>query len=241
MSACDEARVASHRIAAVTLRVIPHVERRARLILVADHDVLRLGLRAVLEASRRLDVVADVATVAEASMAAAAHHPDLVVIVAPLADETWIGVCREVLASARDTRVVILGECLDEASAREAARAGAVGWVSRRIGAPQLCRTLADLAAGERTSFTSLASPPRPRGGAMRDVLALTAQERRVLELVADGKTNKEIGTALGLSAKTVKNYLSHAFEKLNVSRRAQAAVLFIKDHGSAFMNGRSV
>jgi two-component system response regulator DevR len=66
----------------------------------------------------------------------------------------------------------------------------------------------------------------------MRDVLALTTQERRVLRLVADGKTNREIGFALGLSTKTVKNYLSHAFEKLNVSRRAQAAVLFVREHG---------
>ena len=231
----------SYRTAGVTLRVAPRVERRARVLLVADHDVMRLGLRALLEASRRLEVVADVATVAEASMAAAAHHPELVLVAVPFVDDTWIDVCREVLASARDTRVVILGECLDEASTREAARAGVVGWVSRRVGAQQLCRTLADLATGDRTSFTSLASPPRPRGsGAMRDVLALTTQERRVLELVADGRTNKEIGTALGLSAKTVKNYLSHAFEKLNVSRRAQAAVLFIKDHGRGFMNGRA-
>jgi two-component system response regulator DevR len=221
--------------------VVPRPERRARVLLVAEHDVMRVGLRALLEPSRRLEVVADVATAAEASVAAAAHHPELALIAAVSPNDTWIEICREIVASAHDTRVVILGECVDGAAAREAARAGAVGWVSRRDGAQQLCRTLVDLATGERTAFASPASPPRPRGVAVRDVLALTMQERRVLELVADGKTNKEIATALGLSAKTVKNYLSHAFEKLNVSRRAQAAVLFIKDHGEGLMNGRSV
>jgi two-component system, NarL family, response regulator DevR len=226
----------------VTLGVVPRLERRARVLLVAEHDVMRLGIRALLDASRRLEVVADVATVAEAAVAAAAHHPEVVLVAAPPANAAWIAVCRKVLASARDTRVVILGECRDEATLRETTRAGAVGWVSRHVGPPQLCRVLTELAAGERSALATLASTPRGRGvDALRDVLTLTTQECRVLELVADGKTNKEIGAALGLSAKTVKNYLSHAFEKLNVSRRAEAAVLFVKDHRGELTNGRSI
>jgi len=131
-----------------------------------------------------------------------------------------------------DVRIVIVGEPADATTA-VAARVGAVGCLSRQLGAQSLCRALRDLAAGAEPLVGEAPTLfPSRRDGAPRDVLALTAQERRVLQLVAHGKTNKEIGTALGLSAKTVKNYLSNAFEKLNVSRRAEAAVLFIKGYG---------
>jgi two-component system response regulator DevR len=108
---------------------------------------------------------------------------------------------------------------------RAAVRAGALGWLSRHADPGGLCRTLRDAAAG--AVRLSADGPPA------RDVLTLTPQERRVLGLVAQGKTNKEIGNTLGLSEKTVKNYLSHAFEKLSVSRRAQAAVLFTRRYGA--------
>jgi two-component system, NarL family, response regulator DevR len=224
------------------LQVVPRADRRPRVLLVTSHDVMRLGLRSLLEASRRLEVVADVPSVAEAAQAAAEHRPALIIVAGQLVDGTAIDACRHVVASVHDARVVILGDGTDEALMLAAARAGAIGYLSRRAGAQSLCRTLRELATGERASLTPCASMPRPRvAGTPRDLLALTAQERRVLRLVADGKTNKEIGRALGLSAKTVKNYLSHAFEKLNVSRRAQAAVLFVKDHGTALMRGEHV
>jgi DNA-binding NarL/FixJ family response regulator len=140
-----------------------------------------------------------------------------------------------VLARVPDTRVVILGDHVDAEAVRAASGVGALGYLSRRMGAQSLCRALHDLAAGAARRVAA-ATPPgvreRFREGAGPGLLALTAQEHRVLELVARGKTNKEIGTTLGLSEKTVKNYLSHAFEKLSVSRRAQAAVLFAKEYG---------
>jgi two-component system, NarL family, response regulator DevR len=226
----------------MTLRVMTPVERPSRVVLAANHDVLRLGLRVLLEASGRLEVVADVSTVPEATVAAAEHRRALVLIAGPLADETGIDACREILRHVHDARVVIIGEYPDAAFALAATRAGAVGCLSRRAGAQHLCRALRELVTGERTSLAPVEWMRRPgRARTVRDVLALTVQERRVLGLVAGGKTNKEIGTTLGLSAKTVKNYLSHAFEKLNVSRRAHAAVLFVKDHGAGLTTGRSV
>jgi two-component system response regulator DevR len=131
---------------------------------------------------------------------------------------------------------VILGDShVDADAARAASGVGALGCLSRRMGAQSLCRALHDLAAGAPRRLPP--APParvreRLRAGAEPGLLALTGQEHRVLELVARGKTNKEIGSTLGLSEKTVKNYLSHAFEKLSVSRRAQAAVLFAKEYG---------
>ena len=203
---------------------------------------MRLGLRALLDASRWLEVVADVATVAEAVVAAAAHRPALILIAGGLSDSAGIDGCRELLARLPDAQIVILGEHADDGAALAATRAGAIGCLSRQVGAQNLCRALRDVVAGAQPGTMPAPSLLRARGPAgVRDVLALTVQERRVLELVAHGKTNKEIGTALGLSAKTVKNYLSHAFEKLNVSRRAQAAVLFIKEYGDAgFVTRRS-
>jgi two-component system response regulator DevR len=211
---------------------VPRAERRARVVLLADHEIMRVGLRALLEASRLIDVVADADTVAAASLAAAANRPALVLVATPLADDTWIDGCRRSLAGLEGVRVVILADHADEATAMAASRAAAVGCLSRHAGAQRLCRALRELAIGDGTSLAASASPPPRSGETMRDVLALTTQERRVLRLVADGKTNREIGFALGLSTKTVKNYLSHAFEKLNVSRRAQAAVLFVREHG---------
>ena len=205
-------------------------ERRIRVLLVGGHEVARLGLRCLLETSHWFDVVGDVGTMADAVAAAAMPRPVLVVVADTSADGRDMDGLQQLRARMPDARIVILGE---HANATMTG-VGAIGCLSRQLSAPHLCRALRDLAAGARpdTGESPSALAPR-RNGLPRDVLALTAQERRVLELVAHGKTNKEIGTALGLSAKTVKNYLSNAFEKLNVSRRAEAAVLFIKRYGA--------
>jgi DNA-binding NarL/FixJ family response regulator len=215
----------------MSLQVLARTERRLRVLIVEEHEVMRLGLRALLGASRWLEVVGDVATVAEALSAVAVRRPDFVVLATGNGNGTRLDGCRELLSRAPDTRIVILDHQADAMSALDARRVGAVACLSRRAGAQTLCRALRELATGAATAAEPPASLARVRSA--RDVLALTAQERRVLTLVAHGKTNKEIGTALGLSAKTVKNYLSHAFEKLNARRRAEAAVLFMKTHGS--------
>jgi DNA-binding NarL/FixJ family response regulator len=217
------------------LRGVSRPYRRVTVLLVEDHDLVRLGLRSLLEAYRTLEVVAEAATVATAVSASVEHRPALVVVARTLRDGSGVDVCREVLARVPDTRVVILGDHVDAEAVRAAAAAGALGYLSRRTGAQNFCRALHDLAVG--TAHRTAGPPPsgareRCRLGNGPGLLALTAQEHRVLELVARGKTNKEIGTTLGLSEKTVKNYLSHAFEKLSVSRRAQAAVLFAKEYG---------
>jgi two-component system response regulator DevR len=201
------------------------LQQRFRVLIVESHDLVRLGLCSLLAGHRSLEVVGEVSTVAGAVEAVVERKPELVVMASMLRDGTGLDGCREILARAPATRVVILGERADEAATRAAARAGALGWLSRCTDPGSLCRTLRDVAAG--------AARPGVDGPPSRDVLALTPQERRVLGLVAQGKTNKEIGNTLGLSEKTVKNYLSHAFEKLSVSRRAQAAVLFTRRYGA--------
>jgi len=189
-------------------------------------------LRSLLETSRWFEVVADVGTMAEAATAAVVHRPALVLIAGAGPDGFDLEACDVLRARVQDVRIVIIGEDA-EATTALAARVGAVGCLSRQLGAHSLCRALRDFAAGGQPILgETRALFQSRRDGAPRDVLALTAQERRVLQLVAHGKTNNEIGTGLGLSGKTVNNYLSNAFEKLNVSRRAEAAVLFIKGYG---------
>ncbi len=215
----------------MSLQMLSRTERRLRVLIIEEHEVMRLGLRALLGASRWLEVVGDVATVSDALAAIVTRQPDLVVLAMGNGAGTDLDGCRELHARAPGTRIVILDHRADALSALEARRVGAAACLSRHAGAQTLCRALREIATGNTTAAEHPPSLPRTRGA--RDVLALTAQERRVLTLVAHGKTNKEIGTALGLSAKTVKNYLSHAFEKLNARRRAEAAVLFMKSHGN--------
>jgi DNA-binding NarL/FixJ family response regulator len=217
------------------LRGVSRPYRRLTVLIAEDHDLVRLGLRALLEAYRPLEVVAEVSTVASAVTASVEQKPALVVAAWTLRDGTGVDVCREVLARVPGTRVVILGEShVDADAVRAASGVGALGYLSRRMGALGLCRALHDFAVGgvPRAAAPPLRLREHFRPGTGSGLLALTAQEHRVLELVARGKTNKEIGGTLGLSEKTVKNYLSHAFEKLSVSRRAQAAVLFAKEYG---------
>jgi two-component system response regulator DevR len=214
--------------AAAAMTVMPRsaslrFERPCSVILAGTEDLVRLGLRSLLASQRGFEIVAEVATVTEAREAAAEHRPALLVIAPARAEKIGLTECLEILARAPETRIVVLGGRIDDVSGD--GRAGALSFLSRSLDPHGLCRALRDAAAGRLR--------PAGRSTMGRDVLALTTQERRVLGLVARGKTNKEIGGALRLSEKTVKNYLAHAFEKLHVSRRAQAAVLFARRYAA--------
>jgi DNA-binding NarL/FixJ family response regulator len=216
----------------------PRVARAAILVSASD-EIARLGIRAMLRAEKKLAVVGEAETVAETLTRAARLRPTIVIVAGPLVDGNALEVCRRLQTALPETRVIVLARELDPASVMDALRAGAAGYFTKHIGRDALCRAVHDIAAGEvlidsastrvllegiRRGITALAPP---------DTTPLAVQERRVLALVAQGKTNKEIAVALKLSDKTVKNYLSHAFEKLNVSRRAHAAVLFAQISGS--------
>jgi DNA-binding NarL/FixJ family response regulator len=216
---------------------------RFTAVLADDHELARLGLRAVLAAGTGVEVVGEAGTVAQAIAEAERTRPGVLVTELALPDGSGLDACREIRTRAPETRVVVLTEQVGDEAVLAAVRAGVAGYLSKRVPAQDLARAIHAVACGEtRLDAASMAGlMDRIRrgatGAAVRDILALTAQERRVLALVAQGKTNKEIGSSLGLSEKTVKNYLSRAFEKLNVTRRAHAAVLFVRDaalHGAA-------
>ena len=194
------------------------------LLLVDDHEVVRAGLCALLGDIEGLRIVGEAGSVADAVSEAERLRPDVILMDLRLPDGSGLDACRELLSNAPQTRILFLTSHSDEQAVMSTVLAGAAGYVLKDIGHQALVCAIRD-AAASRPILDARVTQPVIRGVQMAE--ALSAQERRVLALVVEGKTNKEIAAALGLSDKTVKNYLSNAFQKLGVSRRAQAAALF--------------
>jgi two-component system response regulator DevR len=210
-------------------------KNRVRLVLVDDSQVVRAGLRSLLGTEPGVEIVGEAGTVAGAIDTCATAKPDVVLLDIRLPDGTGFDACRQILSRLPDTRVLILTSVADETLVDEAIRAGAHGYLLKEIDGRGLLQAVFDVAEGK--SILDPAVTARViqlvKGGAggSRDALAvLSPQERKVLALIAEGQTNKEVATGLGLAEKTVKNYLSNIFEKLHVSRRSQAAAMFVRE-----------
>jgi DNA-binding NarL/FixJ family response regulator len=208
-----------------------------RLVVVDDHEVVRQGLVALLERRKEFSVVGEAGTVEQALAVTQRMKPDLVVMDVRLPDGSGIEACREIRSDMPETRVVMLTSYPDEEAVLSAIIAGASGYLLKQIRGRDLVAALEAIGRGE-----SLLDPAvtervldrvrRAASGGEHDELAdLTPQERKILLLVAEGKTNKEIAAEIFLSDKTVKNYVSSILSKLNLQRRAQAAA-FVAKHG---------
>ncbi len=204
---------------------------RIRLVLVDDSEVVRLGLRALLGAERTLEIVGEGSSVATGVAACVKHKPDVALLDLRLPDGTGFDACRQILRRLPETRVLMLTSVADDTLVDEAIRAGAHGYLLKEVNSRALIQAITDVAAGKSIldpAVTARVMQFMKAGGTTRDVLAsLSPQESRVLALIAQGKTNKEAGNEMNLTEKTVKNYLSNIFEKLHVSRRAQAAAIY--------------
>ena len=213
----------------------PPAERPLRLLLVDDHEVVRQGLAALLARRPAFQVVAEAGTVAEAIAAARRFRPDLVIMDVRLPDGTGIEACRDIRAEMPETRVVMLTSYPDEDAVLAAILAGASGYLLKQIRGRDLVTALESVGRGDSlldpaVTERVLERVRRVAAGEMADELSsLTSQERKILFLVADGKTNKEIATEVFLSDKTVKNYVSSILSKLDLQRRAQAAAFVAK------------
>jgi two-component system response regulator DevR len=211
---------------------------KIRLMLVDDHEVVRLGLRTLFSQTNTIEVVADAATVADAIKTAAKHRPDVVLMDLRLPDGTGLDACRVILSANPGTRVLFLTSHSDEEAVISTVLAGAAGYLLKEIGAKALINAIEIVCSGESILDPKVTKAVLSRVSQLAgDATAkqspadkLAPQERRILALVVEGKTNKEIGRALDLSDKTVKNYLSNAFQKLHVRRRSQAAALFERE-----------
>lgn len=208
---------------------------RITLVLIDDSEVVRAGLRTLLGTQPALEVLGEAANVAAGVEACARLHPQVVLLDIRLPDGTGFEACRQILKRSPESRVLILTSVVDDAMVDEAIRAGAHGYLLKEIDGRGLVNAIVDVAAGKSIldpAVTARVMQMVKSGGSGRDALAsLSPQEKRVLALIAEGCTNKEVGVKLGLSEKTVKNYLSTVFEKLHVSRRAEAAVIYAQEN----------
>ena len=208
---------------------------RINLLLVDDSEVVRMGLRALLGTEPTIKIVGEATNVASAVEQCARLQPDVVLLDIRLPDGTGIDACRQILKRSENSRVLILTSVVDDTIVDEAIRAGAHGYLLKEVDSRGLVSAIRDVAAGKSildpaiTARVMQIMKSGSSGG--RDPLALLSpQEKRVLALIAEGCTNKEVGVRLNLSEKTVKNYLSTVFEKLHVSRRAEAAVIYAQE-----------
>ena len=218
----------------------PAARRRIRLLIVDDHEVVRAGLRALFDEADAIDVAGTAGTAAEAIRAARRLSPDVVLMDLRLPDDSGISACREILSQRPATRVLFLTAYADEEAAAATLLGGAGGYLLKDIGYQSLERAIQAVAAGHSIIDSRMQQPTMQRirallgPGAKRRHTDLSPQERRILQLVVQGKTNRQIASALNLSAKTVKNYLSNAFQKLHVGRRAHAAAIFMRRQADA-------
>lgn len=204
-----------------------------RVLLVDDSPIIRLGLKAALEDRTDIAIVGEAGT-ADAGVAAAAQlKPDVVLLDLRLPDKPGFAACREMARVAPSARVLILTSSTDERNVQQALTAGAAGYLLKDNDAATLASSILAIAAGRSVLDPSVADQVvrlmkrGPEPTAAERIKSLSLQEQRVVALLTSGKTNKEIGDELGLTEKTVKNYVATIFDKLGIQRRAQAAALF--------------
>ncbi|MGW3244785.1 response regulator [Streptomyces sp. NPDC001070] len=199
------------------------------VFLLDDHEVVRRGVHELLSAEDGIEVVGEAGTAAEALARIPAVRPDVAVLDVRLPDGSGVEVCREIRSSQSGIACLMLTSYADDEALFDAIMAGASGYVLKDIRATDLVGAVRDVARG-RSLLDPIATArvlERLRGGGERqeDRLAdLTDQEKRILDLIGEGLTNRQIGDRLHLAEKTVKNYVSSLLAKLGMQRRTQAA-----------------
>ncbi|MEV2241201.1 response regulator transcription factor [Micromonospora sp. NPDC049891] len=201
-----------------------------RVFLLDDHEVVRRGLADLLHASGDIEVVGESGSAQEAARRIPALRPDVAILDARLPDGNGIDVCRDVRAVDSSIRGLILTSYEDDEALFAAIMAGASGYVLKQIRGTDLVDAVRRVAAGQSLLDPAITTRvlDRIRSGVEqpRELQSLTEQERRILEYVAEGLTNREIASKMFLAEKTVKNYVSSVLAKLGLERRTQAAVL---------------
>lgn len=209
--------------------------RRLRILVVDDHEVVRLGLRLLLQNRPEFELVGEAETGAQAIALAERLRPDLVILDVRLPDRDGLEVCRELTQRFPSIRVLILTAYPDEEFIGRAIEVGASGYVLKRAGSRELMQALEALARGEAILDPAITRKvleqfrQRARAAQADAFKDLTPRERQILARIAEGKTNKEIAEELFLTEKTVRNYVSIILDKLGVSNRVEAAAYALK------------
>jgi len=218
------------------------LKKHLRIIIVDDHEVVRLGLRALLERHPSFSVVDEAGTAKEAVQKVLQHRPEVVVMDIRLPGGNGIEACREIVSQAPETKVIMLTSFAEDDMLFEAIAAGASGYVLKQIGGDDLVHAIESVGRGEALLDPILTQRvfARVREAQRKDEQSafsqLTDQEMRVLGLVAEGKTNREIAQSLFLGEGTVRNYVSSILSKLSLTNRAEAAAYAVQHNIRAYL-----
>jgi two-component system response regulator DevR len=214
-----------------------------RVLVVDDHEVVRLGLRTLLGGHEDIIVVDEAGSADEAIRKAQQHNPDVIIMDIRMPGKNGIEACREILAKNRDIQVIMLTSYAEDEMLFDAISAGAAGYVLKQGGGDDLVRAirrvgqgdaLLDPAVTQRVLARVRQATRQEQAAAFND---LTEQELRVLGLVSEGQTNKEIARALFLGEGTVRNYVSSILSKLAPTNRAEAAAYAVRHNLDDFLD----
>ncbi len=217
-------------------------ERVIRVFLLDDHEIVRRGVRELLESESDIEVVGEAGSAAEALARVPGARPDVAVLDVRLPDGDGVTVCRELRSQRPELSCLMLTSFADDEALFDAILAGAAGYVLKQIRGADLVGAVRTVAAGGSLLDPKAAATvmERLRAPKAADPLSsLTGQERRILELIGEGLTNREIGQRMFLAEKTVKNYVSNLLAKLGLHRRTQVAVLATEVRRDAPLGGR--
>ncbi len=216
--------------------------RKTRLLIVDDHEVVRVGLRTLLDAEADMEVVAEASSANEALMQVERYRPDVVIMDVRLKGQSGLEACRLIRQRHPETQVIILTSYLNEEFISHALRVGAAGYLLKEVGSSELVRSIRNAASGKAAFDPHTASRMAARLRRLEMNMeenafkGLSGREMEVLELVSKGKSNREIAEKLSLSQGTVRNYVSSIMEKLGMRNRIELATYAVKHNISEWM-----
>ena len=216
--------------------------KRQRILLVDDHEVVRVGLKALLDKHPEFEVVAEAASANEAVEKTKAHEPDVVVMDIRLKGGSGIEACERITEEFPDSKVIMLTSYAEDEMLFSAIRAGAAGYVLKQIGGDDLVKAIESIGRGEalldpavtQRVFQEVRKAAREEEASA--FAELTQQEMHVLQLVSEGRTNRQIAEMLYLGEGTVRNYVSSILSKLNVRNRAEAAAYAVEHNLKGYL-----
>jgi two-component system response regulator DevR len=214
-----------------------------RVVIVDDHEVVRMGLRLALEDVDTVSIVGEAASATEALTICKALRPDIVIMDIRMPDGSGIDACREIVSALPETRVIMLTSFADDDLIADAIQAGAVGYVLKRGGTAELLQALEAVRQGaallDPAVTRRVLAMMRQKDKAVHVFRDLTGRELEVLSLISQGKTNAEIAEAFVLSEKTIRNHVSSILDKLVLTNRVEAATFAVRHHLKEYLNER--
>lgn len=207
---------------------------KIKVLLIDDHSVVREGLRLLLELDERLEVCGEASTLNEGIQIIREKEPDIVLLDFKLPDGDGIGGCITIKNTFSNIKIIILTAYAEDHLVMEAIRSGVDGYLLKNVEADELIKTIISVYGGESVLDSSVtdiifSSIKKDKSTSTEDSI-LSPKEKEILEMLSLGKTNKEIAAKLSISEKTVRNYVSNIFKKINVSNRTEAAAYWIRN-----------